>query len=156
MRILVAVMCCATVVSGWTAAQDAAPAEPEIAHLECPAEVTLPPEEYARDRLETTILADTRFCGFGDVEIPRVEVRWNSGAVDLRFEIVPPTETDVEIRLGARVYSTSGIEISSQSRTFKIKAGKTARRSLRLSRSSQWLRQHGGRLALVVYDISPS
>jgi hypothetical protein len=136
-------------------AQDPPPPERTIEHLDCPAEITLPPDAFRHARFETDLLADLRFCGRDDVEIPRVELRWNPAALDVRFTVLPPRDADIEIRLGARAYAANGIEISSQTRTFTIRAGKQSTHRIRMSRSSRWLQEFAGRLTVVVDDISP-
>ncbi len=152
----IATGCAALALALPSAAQTVTATAPAIEHLGCPAEIDLPQEVF-RDRHTTSDhLAHLRFCGMDGVRIPKVELRWNPAALDVRFQIAAPPDTDIEIRLGARVIAATGLEISSQSRTFKVRAGRTTRHSLRLSRSMKWLQEYGDRLQLVVFDISPS
>jgi len=157
MKITAIAICCAALApAAPSAAQDVTATAPVVGHLGCPAEVDLPPEVF-RDRHTTSDhLAHLRFCGVEGVRIPKVGLNWNPAALDVRFEIVAPLESDIEIRLGARVLAATGLEISSQSRTFEVRAGTTKKHSLRLSRSTKWLQAYGERLQLVVFEISPS
>ncbi len=137
-------------------AQVAPTGPPVVEHRECPAEVDLPPVVFRDRQPDTDLLAPLRFCGMDGVRIPKVELVWNPAALDVRFEVMAPPDAGIEIRLGARVFAATGLEISRQSRTFAVKAGTTRKLSLRLPRSTRWLLEYGHRLQLVVFDISPS
>ena len=157
MRFTAIATCCAVLaLAAPSAAQDVTTTAPAVEHLECPAEIDLPPEVFRERHATSDHLAHLRFCGMDGVRIPKVELVWNPAALDVRFEVVAPPDTDIEIRLGARVLAATGLEISNQSRTFKVRAGKSKRHSLRLSRSTQWLLEYGHHLQLVVFDISSS
>lgn len=157
MRIPAIAACCVLLgLAAASSAQAPTPSAHPLERVNCPAEVDLPTEIFHERRPTTDLLAHLRFCGMDDVHIPTVQLDWNPSALDVWFEVVAPPHTAIEIRLGARVFAASGIEISSQSRTFEVRAGKTKKHRLRLSRSTKWLQEHGDRLQLVVFDISPS